>query len=105
MTDEDAFIAAIRSDPKAGTHLIFADWLDDHGRHEFASRLREPWAREVVEWWASHSRLPLPQTLEQFASLYSLYRCGIAARDIRAIFEPQPMEPGAVVKYPLPRLD
>jgi uncharacterized protein (TIGR02996 family) len=37
MSDEDALLAAVRDDPRAETpRLVYADWLDDHGRPDEA---------------------------------------------------------------------
>jgi uncharacterized protein (TIGR02996 family) len=41
MTDDEAFLAAIREDPLTeGPRLIYADWLDEHGRPLEAEFLR-----------------------------------------------------------------
>jgi uncharacterized protein (TIGR02996 family) len=56
MTERDAFLAAIKSaawDDEL-PHLVFADWLDEHGEHEEADRQRKyvpsrRWMREFVK--------------------------------------------------------
>jgi uncharacterized protein (TIGR02996 family) len=41
MSEDAAFRAAIQADPTAvATRLVYADWLDEHGRPEYASFLR-----------------------------------------------------------------
>lgn len=48
-SDEAAFTRAILSDPKDTTaRLVFADWLDEHGRHVQAKYLREIRAHKFV---------------------------------------------------------
>jgi uncharacterized protein (TIGR02996 family) len=41
MTDERAFLAAIKAAPADDApRLVYADWLDEHGRHEQAEIIR-----------------------------------------------------------------
>ncbi|MBA4068200.1 MAG: hypothetical protein C0501_31765 [Isosphaera sp.] len=41
MSDEDALLAAILADPDDDTpRLVYADWLDEHGRHDRAEFIR-----------------------------------------------------------------
>lgn len=51
MTDEDAFLSAIRANPKDDTtRLVFADWLDERG--DAAATLKAKYLRTDVELWS-----------------------------------------------------
>jgi uncharacterized protein (TIGR02996 family) len=40
MTHEDAFLQTIAENPEDGPRLVYADWLDEHGRAERAEFIR-----------------------------------------------------------------
>src|SRR5262249_21777680 len=41
VTEEEAFVRAVREVPEEdGPRLVYADWLDEHGRHERAEFIR-----------------------------------------------------------------
>src|SRR5262245_25150970 len=41
MSEEDGFLAAIKASPEDDApRLVYADWLDEHGRHEQAESIR-----------------------------------------------------------------
>lgn len=47
VSDESAFLASIQANPKDDApRLIFADWLDEHGREVEATSIREEVARK-----------------------------------------------------------
>lgn len=50
MTDVEAFQAAINAAPEdSAPRLVFADWLDDNGRHDDAKELRRRWQTKGVK--------------------------------------------------------
>lgn len=52
MTDRDSFIRAINAAPKDDAPLlVYADWLDEHGGEQLASRIRCATARLSDEQW------------------------------------------------------
>ena len=114
MFDEDAFLAAIKASPRDDApRLVYADWLDEQGRHEQAEiirveqahrraslKLAELQARLDPEWAAQVFptfrlvlvKYPWDQKIMVIKLIRELLGCGL--KEAKDISESVPVELG-----------